>query len=62
MEFMKNRNHCTKEDMMRLTSLLIVGFSLAALAEVVNASDRFDSDVRRVDVIEQIDHQAARSR
>ena len=44
---------------MRLTSLLIVGFSLAALAEVVNASDRFDSDVRRVDVIEQIDHQAA---
>lgn len=43
---------------MRLTSLLIVGLSLTALADVVNAGDRFDSDVRRVDVIEQIDHQA----
>jgi hypothetical protein len=59
MEFMKNRNHCTREDMMRLTSLLIVGFSLAILADVVNAGDRFDSDVRRVDVIEQIDHRSA---
>jgi hypothetical protein len=58
MEFMKNRNHC-EGDMMRLTSLLIVGFSLAILADVVNAGDRFDSDVRRVDVIEHIDHQAA---
>ena len=44
---------------MNLTSFLIVGLSLAALADVVNAGDRFDSDVRRVDVIEQIDHQAA---
>ena len=59
MEFMKNRNHCTKEDMMRLTSALIVGLSLTALADVVNAGDRFDSDVRRVDVIEQIDHRSA---
>jgi hypothetical protein len=59
MEFMKNRNHCTKEDMMRLTSLLIVGFSLAALANVVSTGNRFDSDVRRVDVIEQINHQTA---
>jgi hypothetical protein len=38
---------------------LIVGLSLTALANVVNASDRFDSDAQRVDVIEQIDHQAA---
>ena len=44
---------------MRLTSLLIIGLSLTALANVVNAGDRFNSDVRRVDVIKQIDHQTA---
>jgi hypothetical protein len=44
---------------MRLTSLVIVGLSLTALADVANAGDRFNSEVRRVDVIGQIHHQAA---
>jgi hypothetical protein len=44
---------------MRLSSLVIVGLSLTAFADVVNAGDRFNSEVRRVDVIGQIHHQAA---
>lgn len=45
--------------MMRLTGLLIIGISLMALADMVNAGDRFDSEVRRVDVIGQIHHQVS---
>lgn len=44
---------------MRLMSLVIVGLSLTALADVVSAGDRFNSEVRRVDVIGQIHHQTA---
>lgn len=51
MKFMENRNHRSKEDLMRLTSVLIVGLSLMALADMVNAGDRFNTEVRRVDVI-----------
>jgi hypothetical protein len=42
---------------MNFTRLLIVG--LVGLTEVTSVTDRFDSDVRRVDVIGQIDHKAA---
>jgi hypothetical protein len=46
---------------MRLTSLVIVGLSLTALPDVVSAGDRFNSEVRRVDVIGKIHHQAAQT-
>ena len=46
---------------MRLTNLVIVGLSLTALADVVSAGDRFNSEVRRVDVIGKIHHPAAQT-
>ena len=58
---MEYKNHCIKEDLMRLTNLVIVGLSLTALADVVSAGDRFNSEVCRVDVIGQIHHQAAQT-
>ena len=45
--------------MMRLTGLLIIGLSMTALADMVNAGERFDSEVRRVDVMGQIHHQVS---
>jgi hypothetical protein len=48
MKLMKNRNHPSHVGGHNEThELLIVGLSLTALANVVNASDRFDSDAQR---------------
>jgi len=44
---------------MRLLSLVIVGLSLTTLADVVNADDRFNSELRWVDVISPIHRQTA---
>jgi hypothetical protein len=51
-------NH--KEDAMRVKSILTVGFlSVMAATAVVNASDSFAADTRRVDVIETLNETVA---